>query len=304
MEQEPLELEPGQYVLDEPVYVGLSEHTYMPWGIYGLGVTFICEYEEAKPAVTIEGLGNAELRFLSMDLFQIRGKNRKQNGVALVKHGTSGSIYDFVFNRVSVEGCDDAFYMEGDVFEGDIYFCAGRDCNNGLALGNDLQGNGILSQINVWGGWFAQNKVDGVRTFGPQYREPYDFTLNGTYCGNNGRYAVNAMAGCKLLKAVRMENPWSDIATHDPDNDKERAALHFNNFANLEQCDAGGNGNCTTMAHGYLSGNITFKDCRLWGGAQRLARLDGNPQVHNRYYRINSAGEIVKTAAVHVGLEV
>jgi len=272
-----LELEPGDYFVDAPVHAVCESHQTRPWGVLGPGARVIATYEEAEPILMIEAIGNAVCRFLSMDGVAFKGTNRKQAGAALRSRTASSAIYRFRLQGLSAEGCDDAIRLEGNVFEGDVFFPWCADSNCGLALGNT--DSGILSAINVWGGSLSQNKVDGLRTFAEtMYREPYDFNLFGVYCGNNGRYSVNAVAGVNLMKGCRLENPWSDPATHDPKNDHERACVYFANHAVMEQCIGGGNGNGTALVDGYLSGALIMRDCVMTGAAaKKLARLNGNP---------------------------
>jgi hypothetical protein len=268
-----LTLEPGEYHLDEPVRVELDQNVTRTWGVQGLGAYLIVEYTEPDPALLLDAVGNAVVRFLVMDGITMACKG--QPGIVLQCLGGTAYLYSFSLQRLSVEGADDALRLEGNVFEGDIAYPSFRNSNCGLALGNT--DTGILSAVNVFGGTISQNWVDGVRTFAQTcYREPYDFSMFGTYCGNNGRYSINALAGVMLLKGCRLENPWTDPAKHDPDGTAERACVNVANFATLEQVIGGGNGNGTTLVNGYMSGTLAMRDCRMTGAsAKRLAKVDG-----------------------------
>jgi hypothetical protein len=270
-----LVLDPREYPIDEPVKVTLDFNVTGSWGVSGFGAVLKAEYMEPDPVVLFDTVGNAVVRHCSLDGFTTYAKG--QPGLVVQCLGGSAYFYSFSFLRLGIEGADDALRLEGNVFEGDILFPSLRNSQNALALGNTDPG--ILSAINVFGGTLSQNWTDGVRCFAQtKYREPYDFSLFGTYIGNNGRYAVYAPGGVMLLDGVRMENPWADPARHDPDGSKEHAAVRFQNFANLQNCTAGGNGNATSLADGYLSGTVSLRSCRLWGERiARLARLDGKP---------------------------
>jgi hypothetical protein len=269
-------LEPGDYPLDAPVHVPIDHHQTRPWGVLARGVRLLTQYTEPDPMVLIEAVGNAQVRFLSIDGLGGRGQDCVQHGVMLKCVGTAASIYRFNLSRLAFEECDDAVQLYGDVFEGDVCWCWNGDNNCGLALVNDETQGGIISAINVVGGSYAQNRKDGIRTGGPQYKEPYDIALFGVYLGNNGRYSLYARAGLQLAKACRFENPWSDPATHDPTGTAVRASVYVQNFGTLEQCVGGGNGNGTTLVHGYLSGTLTLRECRMIGAAaKRLATVDG-----------------------------
>jgi hypothetical protein len=271
-----LAVEPGEYHLDAPILVELDQNVGRSWGVSAVGAVLIAAYTEPDPVLMFDVVADVSVRFLSLDGLSIRGLG--QHGLVLRCLGNRRWLYSFVLSRLTAEGCDDAIRLEGDVFEGEICWCYGRDSNHGLALGNDDQG-GILSAINVWGGSYSQCKIDGIRMFGPAYREPYDVSIYGTYAGNNGRYAVNAAAGFTLFKGLRLENPWCDTAQFDPDGTAERAAINMCNFGIAEQTSTGGNGNGTTLINGYLAGGLTLRECSV-GNADpartlRLATLDG-----------------------------
>jgi hypothetical protein len=274
-----LVIDPGRYTLDAPVHVEFTSHHTEPWGVWAFGATFSAAFDDEAPLVLLEATGSAQCRCMSIDGLGLRG-SRTQPGLKLMSKATGAAIYRFALNRLAVQGCDDAIVLEGNVFEGDIVQPWCSDGNNGLAFGNPAEG-GIISAINIFGGSLSQNFVDGVRTYSAvEYREPYDFSMFGTYLGNNGRYSINAAAGITLLKGVRVENPWSDPATHDPENRIERACIKLANFGTLEQVTGGGNGNATTLVDAYLSGNpLTMRECSIYndrGLPVKLAKLDGN----------------------------
>lgn len=275
-----LVIEPGKYNLDAPLHVLFDEHHTEAWGVSAFGATFFARYTDPVPVLTMEATGAAQLRNFAFDGLGLRAQNRSQKGLKMMAKGTDRAFYRFTLNRLSIQGCDDAIDLEGNVFEVDISFPSCSDGNCGLALGNPKEG-GIISAINVWGGSLSQNFVDGVRTYADvRYHEPYDFSVFGTYLGNNGRYCVNATAGVTLLKGVRVENPWSRPEDFPDMADVERACVKLANFGTLEQVTGGGNGNATCLVDGYLSGNpLTMRECSIYndrGLKVKLAKLDGN----------------------------
>lgn len=276
-----LELDPGQYTLDAPAHIEFTGNHTEPWGISAFGASLKAMFTDAVPVLQWEAKGTAQCRNFAIDGLGIRTQNKQQKGFKLVSKATGAAFYRFQLNRMAVQGAADAIDLEGNVFEAEIMFPTASDGENGIALGNPAEG-GIISAINIWGGSLSQNNKDGIRTYSDiQYREPYDFSMFGTYLGNNGRYCVNATAGVTLLKGVRVENPWSNPAAHDPENRIERACVKLANFGTLEQVTGGGNGNGTTLVDGYLSGNpLTLRECSIYndrGLPVKLAKLDGNP---------------------------
>ena len=270
-------LEPGGHHLAAPIRVAIDQHRSKPWGIIGHGAVLIADYDTPEPVLSFEVVADVSARFLTLDGFAINCASKGQHGIVLRSTRPQGYLYTFDLSRVRVEGGDDAIRLEGNVFEGEITGCAGRDSNCGLALGNC--DGAVLSAINVWGGTFSQNRVDGIRTFAQTaYQEPFDFSLYGVYCGNNGRYAVNALAGFNLMKACRLENPWCDIAAHDPGSSIEHASVNLMNGAILEQCGGGGNGNGTALVNAYLAGDLVMRECSYYssvGKSVKLANLSG-----------------------------
>jgi hypothetical protein len=281
------------YHLAAPIVVNLDQNVGQTWGVSGLGAVLIADYDTPEPVLLLDVTANVAVRFMQLHGFSLRGKTGGQHGLVLRALSNSRWFYSFKLDGITVECCDDAIRLEGSVFEGEVCWCYGRDSNCGFALGNDDVG-GIISAINVWGGSYSQNKVDGIRAFGPQYREPYDFSIFGTYVGNNGRYAINAAAGFSLLKGVRMENPWCDPTTHDPDSRSARAAVNMCNFGVMEQSNTGGNGNGDTLVNGYLNGPLIMRDCSISSAAPkalRLTTLQGNGEVQ----ALNCSGGKIET---------
>lgn len=299
-----LVIDPGKYELDEPAHPIFDEHHTDPWGISGFGATFIARYTDPLPLVELEVVGQGQCRNLTLNGLGLQATSPGQQGFKLTAKGTGHAFYRFALNQITAQGCVDGIVLEGNVFETEIFRPSVSDGENGIAIGNTEEG-GIISAVNVWGGSLSQVRKDGLRTYSDvQYREPYDIQLWGTYFGNVGRYAIDAKAGLKLAKGVTMENPWSDIATHDPKNEVEHAGLKFANFANLENINCGGNGYASALADGYLStvGALIMRECKCfnWSGRPvKLAKLDAQEGAAFCYAQF-SPGRIEATDRVRV----
>jgi hypothetical protein len=269
--------EPGTYRTTKPLLVEITQNVTRPFGIVAEGAQILSQSATPAPVLTITSRATA--RYLNIDGLSIKGSKGEVHGLALRAPGGK-YLYNLGLHNCTVEGVGgDGYSIIGNIFEGGMYNCYGRDnANNGITLGHG--DGGILSAMRIWGGTFGGNGRVGAEVVG----NAYDVKFDGTYFLENNKFGLLAHNGIRALVACGFENNWREGGAGG-------AGARILNFGTLISCTATANKHPQShLLSAFVVGKFTLIDCQK-SGPTRLAQLAGNP-AGGEVIMINCTGEV------------
>ena len=242
-----------------------------PWGFAAQGATLVSRITNGADVMFLQAQNTSDIRYFRIvGGMEIMGTGSDGNGLHIQGLSGNSGFYNFVIEGLTVVGCKNGLFLDGNVFECNINSCFFMDLKqDGIELANN--GAGICSTININNCYFSQNGRYGLYTFDVhnQYGGPYDVRITGGYARNNQSFAFyfnNGNSGA--VTNVGFENNCMSKKPGDPSGGHVYGGVHVNmrdcvGFAMYT--------GATYLVQGYFMQSSILDNCTNWSGGATAA---------------------------------